>query len=90
MTRPAFVRGTQHTVHPTSDWSAYCAFGAGPHSRYSVLDKIVPAYYHRLEPDGSICGSAFGANNASEHAMMERLVLDDLLHWARQYRVGGP
>ena len=33
-------------------------------SRYSVLDKIVPAYYHRLEDDGSICGSAFGANNA--------------------------
>ena len=35
-------------------------------SRYSVLDKIVPAYYHRLEDDGSICGSAFGANNARE------------------------
>ena len=35
-------------------------------SRYSVLDKLVPAYYHRLEDDGSICGSAFGANNARE------------------------
>jgi pullulanase-type alpha-1,6-glucosidase len=64
-------------------------FHSGPHSRYSVLDKVVPAYYHRLEADGSICGSAFGANNAPEHAMMERLVIDDLLHWAVQYRVDG-
>ncbi len=24
---------------------------------------------------------------AAEHAMMERLVIDDLLHWARTYRV---
>lgn len=62
---------------------------AGPHSKYSVLDKIVPAYYHRLEADGGICGSAFGANNAPEHAMMERLVIDDLLHWAVQYKVRG-
>ena len=23
----------------------------------------------------------------AEHAMMERLVIDDLLHWARTYRV---
>lgn len=38
--------------------------GAGPSSRYSVLDKLVPAYYHRLDEDGSICGSAFGANTA--------------------------
>lgn len=29
-----------------------------------MLDKLVPAYYHRLEKDGSICGSAFGANTA--------------------------
>ena len=50
----------------------------------------MPGYYHRLEADGSICGSAFGANNAPEHAMMERLVIDDLLHWAREYRVGAP
>lgn len=59
---------------------------AGPHSRYSVLDKVVPGYYHRLEADGGLCGSAFGANNAPEHAMMERLVLDDLAHWAAQYK----
>ena len=44
----------------------HCALhpGAGPVSRYSVLDKVVPGYYHRLEEDGSICGSAFGNNNA--------------------------
>lgn len=64
-------------------------FHSGPHSMYSVLDKVVPGYYHRLETDGSVCGSAFGANNAPEHAMMERLVIDDLCHWAIQYKVDG-
>lgn len=64
-------------------------FHSGPHSVYSVLDKVVPGYYHRLEADGSVCGSAFGANNAPEHAMMERLVIDDLIHWAVQYKVDG-
>lgn len=39
-------------------------FHSGPSSHYSVLDKLVPAYYHRLDEDGCICGSAFGANTA--------------------------
>ncbi len=72
------------------DSAAACEGPAGPSSRYSVLDKVVPGYYHRLEADGSLCGSAFGANNAPEHAMMERLVIDDLLHWAVHYKALSP
>ncbi|NTV64737.1 MAG: pullulanase-type alpha-1,6-glucosidase, partial [Oscillochloris sp.] len=55
----------------------------------SVLDKIVPGYYHRLDADGRICTSTCCANTASEHAMMERLMIDSVITWARAYRVSG-
>ena len=47
----------------------------GPSSPYSVLDKLVPGYYHRLDPDGCICGSAFGANTAGMTAPPSLLLL---------------
>jgi len=61
----------------------------GPQDRHSVLDKLVPGYYHRLEADGSVCGSVCGTNTACENRMMSRLVVDDLLHWATAYHVDG-
>lgn len=64
-------------------------FECGPESKYSVLDKVVPGYYHRSEENGEVCGSACGANTASEHAMCERLIVDDVVHWATAYRVDG-
>ncbi len=30
-------------------------FASGPHSRCSVLDKLVPGYYHRRAEDGDMC-----------------------------------
>ncbi|KAG2423818.1 hypothetical protein HXX76_014978 [Chlamydomonas incerta] len=64
-------------------------FASGPHSRYSVLDKVVPGYYHRRHEDGGICDSTCCNNTATEHAMCERLVVDDITHWARNYKVDG-
>lgn len=55
----------------------------------SVLDKIVPGYYHRLNADGFVETSTCCQNTATEHAMMERLMVDDLVHWARDYKVDG-
>ena len=55
----------------------------------SVLDRIVPGYYQRLNADGAIENSTCCANTASEHYMMHKLVLDDLMHWARDYHVDG-
>ncbi|WFE27923.1 pullulanase-type alpha-1,6-glucosidase [Solwaraspora sp. WMMD791] len=57
--------------------------------RHSVLDQIVPGYYHRLLDDGSIATSTCCANTAPEHAMMGRLVVDSVLTWARAYKVDG-
>jgi pullulanase-type alpha-1,6-glucosidase len=62
---------------------------AAGQSARSVLDRIVPGYYHRLDADGNVASSTCCANTASEHAMMEKLMVDSLLTWARQYRVDG-
>ena len=60
--------------------------GQGPKS---VLDKVVPGYYHRLLEDGSIATSTCCPNTATEHAMMEKLMVDSVALWATAYRVAG-
>lgn len=55
----------------------------------SVLDRIVPGYYHRLLDDGARATSTCCANTAPEHAMMGRLVVDSVVTWAREYKVDG-
>ncbi|MEO1227376.1 MAG: pullulanase-type alpha-1,6-glucosidase [Myxococcota bacterium] len=59
-------------------------------STRSVLDKVVPGYYHRLNADtGSVERSTCCDNTASEFAMMEKLMVDSLLTWAQDYKVGA-
>jgi pullulanase-type alpha-1,6-glucosidase len=55
----------------------------------SVLDRVVPGYYQRLSATGAQETSTCCANTASEHAMMERLMIDSLVTWATQYKVDG-
>ncbi|MFC4150422.1 pullulanase-type alpha-1,6-glucosidase [Micromonospora mangrovi] len=55
----------------------------------SVLDQVVPGYYHRQLDDGSIANSTCCANTAPEHAMMGKLVVDSLVTWAKAYKVDG-
>jgi pullulanase-type alpha-1,6-glucosidase len=55
----------------------------------SVLDKVVPGYYHRLNPDGNVETSTCCQNTATEHAMMEKLMVDSLVTWAKAYKVDG-
>lgn len=55
----------------------------------SVLDKIVPSYYHRYNADGGLEMSSCCANTASENRMMEKLMIDSLLVWAKAYKVDG-
>ncbi|KAF7820192.1 pullulanase 1, chloroplastic [Senna tora] len=63
--------------------------GNGPFDEYSVLDKIVPGYYLRRNADGFIENSTCMNNTASEHFMVDRLILDDLIHWAVNYKIDG-
>ena len=55
----------------------------------SVLDRVVPGYYQRLSATGEQETSTCCANTASEHKMMEKLMIDSLVTWARQYKVDG-
>jgi pullulanase-type alpha-1,6-glucosidase len=55
----------------------------------SVLDRVVPGYYHRLLEDGRIANSTCCENTATEHAMMEKLMVDSIVTWATQYKIDG-
>ncbi|MFD2167912.1 pullulanase-type alpha-1,6-glucosidase [Thalassotalea euphylliae] len=56
----------------------------------AVLDKIVPNYYQRLHPlTGDIEQSTCCDNTATERVMMEKLMIDSLVVWARDYKIDG-
>jgi pullulanase-type alpha-1,6-glucosidase len=57
--------------------------------KFSVLDRIVPGYYHRLLADGTTAESTCCPGTAPEHMMMSKLVIDSVLTWARDYKVDG-
>ena len=60
---------------------------ASGQDRWSVLDRIVPGYYHRLDVAGRVATSTCCANTATEHRMMAKLMLDSAVTWARDYRI---
>jgi len=49
----------------------------------------VPGYYHRLDDRGVVATSTCCPNTASEHNMMEKLLIDSALTWAKYYKVDG-
>jgi len=55
----------------------------------SVLDRIVPGYYHRLNALGELENSTCCANVATEHLMAQKLMVDACVLWARHYKVDG-
>jgi pullulanase len=55
----------------------------------SVLDKVVPGYYYRLDDNGDIYMNTCCPDTASEHHMFFKLMLDTLKVWAKQYQVDG-
>ena len=55
----------------------------------SVLDRVVPGYYHRLNAMGAVETSTCCQNVATEHVMAEKLMVDSVVLWARDYKVDG-
>ena len=54
----------------------------------SVLDKIVPDYYQRLDINtGAVENSSCCSNTASEQKMMAKLMEDSLKVWTEDYKV---
>ena len=60
----------------------------GPTSKYSVLDKVVPWYYQRMnEVTGAVESSTCCSNTAPENAMFAKLIEDSLTTWAKEYKI---
>ncbi|MEU0095823.1 pullulanase-type alpha-1,6-glucosidase [Kribbella sp. NPDC006257] len=55
----------------------------------SVLDKVVPGYYQRLNATGGVENSTCCSNVATEHTMAEKIMVDSTVSWARNYHVDG-
>jgi pullulanase-type alpha-1,6-glucosidase len=55
----------------------------------SILDRVVPGYYHRLNGSGAVENHSCCADTATERVMMAKLMTDTLLTWADQYKVDG-
>ncbi len=62
--------------------------GAGVEKESSVLDKIVPWYYNRLNPEtGNVLADTCCSDSASEHKMFAKLMEDTLVTWAQDYKI---
>lgn len=55
----------------------------------SVLDRIVPGYYQRLDARGNVFTGTCCSDTATEHALMGKLMVDSVVLWAREYKVDG-
>jgi pullulanase/glycogen debranching enzyme len=53
----------------------------------SVLDRVVPGYYHRLSNVGEVERSTCCDNTATENLMMGKLMIDSTAQWAKQYAI---
>ena len=62
---------------------------ASGQSEQSVLDRVVPGYYHRLNSKGKVETSSCCQNTATEHNMMRKLMVDSVVTWATAYKVDG-
>jgi pullulanase len=60
---------------------------ASGQSDKSVLDRIVPGYYHRLDATGNVERSTCCENTATENLMMGKLMIDSVVTWATQYKI---
>lgn len=55
----------------------------------SVLDQVVPGYYHRLNLAGNVETSTCCQNVATEHEVAQKLMVDSVVLWASKYKVDG-
>ena len=53
----------------------------------SILDRVVPGYYHRLDANGKIEESTCCFNTATENTMMAKLMIDSSVLWTRHYKI---
>ena len=55
----------------------------------SNLQKIVTGYYYRSDETGYTNGSGCGNEVASDRPMVQKLIVDSLIYWAKEYHIDG-
>jgi pullulanase-type alpha-1,6-glucosidase len=65
----------------------YNHMAAAGQAQKSVLDRLVPGYYHRLNARGEIERSTCCDNTATENRMMAKLMIDSAALWVREYKI---
>ena len=53
------------------------------------FDELVPNYYHRLDANGGQETGSCCADTASEHVMMQKVMIDSVLLAAKEYKIDG-
>ncbi len=60
------------------------------HGPDSHLNLIAPGYYYRQDAKGGFSnGSGCGNETASDRSMVRKMMVDSLVHWAKEYHVDG-
>lgn len=56
----------------------------------SWLERMVPGYYNRRWPDGTLAnGSACISDIAAGRAMVDNYIADSVMYWAKEYHIDG-
>jgi secreted pullulanase len=58
-------------------------------ARISILEDIVPNYYHFMDKDGNPKSSYGGGRLGTTHAMSRKLMIDSIEYWVKEYKVDG-
>jgi pullulanase-type alpha-1,6-glucosidase len=78
----------ENDLHVVLDMVFNHTFASGLYTQ-SVLDKVVPTYYHRYNNEGYLQNSSCCADTAAEFNMMEKLMVDMVTRWAKAYKIDG-
>jgi pullulanase len=58
--------------------------------QHSVFEKVVPGYYFRTLPDGSLSNGSFCGNDvATEKSMVRKLIIDAAVYWVKTFHIDG-
>jgi pullulanase len=56
----------------------------------SAFEQLVPGYYYRHNPDGTLSNAtACGNELASERPMVRKLIVESVAYWAKEYHADG-
>ncbi|NNG22383.1 pullulanase-type alpha-1,6-glucosidase [Telluria aromaticivorans] len=83
----AMVQGLHETGLRVTMDVVYNHTSSSQQGPLSVLDKIVPTYYYRLNANGANLNDSCCADTAAEHTMMGKLMIDSVSLWASEYKV---